>query len=61
MENLEILKDPDKMAIKKMETMRRSPFLRFLLCQKTKVPAAEVLLAMENLEVLKDPDKMAFK
>ena len=51
MENLEFLKDPDKMAIKPMKTMKRSPL----------VPAAKVLLTMENLEVLKDPDKLTVR
>ena len=49
------------MAIKQMKTMRRSPFLRVLFCQKPQVPAAKVLLATENLEVLKNPYKMAVK
>ena len=52
MVNLEVLKDQDKMAIKPMKTMKRSPL----------VPVAKVLLlAMENLEVLKNLDKMAMK
>ena len=50
-QNTQVLKDQDKMAIKPMKTMKRSPL----------VPAAKVLLAMENLEVLKDPDKLAVK
>ena len=50
-QNTQVLKDQDKMAIKPMKTMKRSPL----------VPAAKVLLAMENLEVLKDPDKLTVK
>ena len=53
MKNLEVLKDPDKMTVKQMKMMKRSPFRRVLLRQKTQVPRMrKIPLVTENLEAL---------